>query len=302
MSPPTAPTGLMHAAVLSREPEEVLSRCLPDLQRVATRGDDIELVADRRHGRVFREGLPDATMHFPSPVGRSAAGLAHELAGRAGLGAVVGTACSEQVSTDGPDAAVQAENTLTLLLADLALSVFCIYDPTDPDAVRVARSTHPWLLTDEGRVTNPDFHPPATSSPVPSAVVGPALLDLAVPDGSLLAGMRPQIAARARSEGLAEEQVDETVLAAHEALLVAGGARLDGPASSDLPPGDHRVVLRRARRGIVAECRGAPPQGEDRAEQSDRLVALSRLYAGLAVHDVVDGRLVRVLVAPRRFR
>ena len=300
MSAPIAPPGLLHAAVLSREPDEVLSRCLPDLRRVATGGDEIELYADRRHGRVFREGMPDATMHFPSPVGRSALGLAHELAARTGLGAVVGTACAEAVSSDGPDEAVHAENALTLLLADLPLSVFCIYDPTDADAVRVARATHPWLLTDEGRVVNPDFRPPATSSPVPSTVVGPALLDLAVPDGSLLAGMRPQIAARARSEGLGEEQVDETVLAAHEALLVAGGACLDGPAPSDLPPGDHRVVLRRARRGIVAECRGAPPQGQDRGEQSDRLVALSRLYDGLAVHDDVDGRLVRVLVAPHR--
>ncbi|WP_299960356.1 ATP-binding protein [uncultured Modestobacter sp.] len=68
----------------------------------------------------------------------------------------------------GPDADpaawVQTEALLNHVLAERPVDHICLLAPmaaegSDPWAV--ARATHPWLLTSEGTVRNPDFRPPA---------------------------------------------------------------------------------------------------------------------------------------------
>jgi anti-sigma regulatory factor (Ser/Thr protein kinase) len=67
----------------------------------------------------------------------------------------------------GPDADasawVQTEALLNHVLAERPVDHLCLLAPSadGPDADAVARATHPWLLTDEGTVANPDYRAPA---------------------------------------------------------------------------------------------------------------------------------------------
>ncbi|WP_222193156.1 ATP-binding protein [Modestobacter italicus] len=63
-----------------------------------------------------------------------------------------------------PAAWVQIEALLNHVLAERPVDHLCLLAPptaAGPDAQAVARATHPWLLTGEGTVRNPDYRPPA---------------------------------------------------------------------------------------------------------------------------------------------
>jgi anti-sigma regulatory factor (Ser/Thr protein kinase) len=63
---------------------------------------------------------------------------------------------------DGWSTWVQTEALLNHVLAARPVDHLCLMSPPDggPDADSVARATHPWLLTADGVVANPDYRPP----------------------------------------------------------------------------------------------------------------------------------------------
>ncbi|MEJ2866244.1 hypothetical protein WCD74_00615 [Actinomycetospora sp. OC33-EN08] len=289
----TGGAALLHAAVVGEDPEDVVQLCLPAVRAALDAGGDVEIVLDRRGVRAFREVLPDAALRLPSPAEVVPTTLAHRLAAAAPGGVVVGRSCADAAATDREP----AEDALTLLLADLSLSVLCVYPPA---LVDVARRSHPWLLTPDGPVPSPDHHPPSSSSPVPAAVLGTSVAQVAVPDGSALADLRERFAAVVAEAGLAGERAEVAVLAAHEAMLLACGADLTpGRPPGDLPPGEHLLDVRRSTGAVVAECRGRPRAARDPSAADPRYAQLARLCDHATVHDDREGRTVRVLTPTR---
>ena len=297
MSTPGPHPGLVHAAVLCADPDELVRRTLPEIRPALVDGATVEAVLGRRCVRAFREALPDAAVDYPSPTGVSAADLVHRLTRRRPR-VVVGTACADLAVLD-PGAAALTEDTVTLLLADEPVTVLCVYDPDDPAAVALAARTHPWLLTPAGRVANPDHRPPSPTSPVPAGVLGAPVATVPVPDGSALADLRRHVAAAASDAGLVGERAEAAVLAAHEAMLLACGAELEARVG-DLPPGAHRLDVRVSRSAVVAECHGTPPDGLAGSPTDDPRFAHLRRFCDVAtVFDEPGGRTVRVLTGTR---
>ncbi|WP_433803076.1 hypothetical protein [Actinomycetospora sp. CA-084318] len=282
--------GLLHAAVVAEDPEDLVRLCLPALDAALAAHAPAEIVLDRRGARAFRDTRPDAPLHLPAPVDVDPLGLAHRLADHPPGAVVIGRSCSD---LPAPDRAL-AEDTLTLLLADQELSVLCVYAPAQ---VELARRTHPWLLTPDGPVTSPDHRPPAATSPVPAAVLGPSVDTVAVPDGAALADLRARFAAAVREAGLDGERAEAAVLAAHEAMLLACGVDLV-PGPVDLPPGEHTLDVRVSTEAVVAECRGVPG-GAGEAADDPRFAHLTRFCDHATVHDDRHGRTVRVLTGTR---
>ncbi|GLZ51841.1 hypothetical protein [Actinomycetospora sp. NBRC 106378] len=283
---------LLHAAVVADDPDELVPLCLPVVDAALAVGAPVEVVLDRRGARAFRAARPDAGLQLPSPVDVDAATLGHRLADRETGAVVVGRVCADAAPPDRPF----AEDALTVLLADRPLSVVCVYAPAQ---VEEARRTHPWLLTAGGPVLSPDHTPPATTSPVPAAVLGSSVDRVPVPDGAALAALRHRFAAAVRDAGLDGERAEAAVLAAHEAMLLACGVDLAGRA--DLPPGDHTLDVRVSAEAVVAECRGVPrdPGGSGMADQDPRFAHLARFCDHATAHDDRHGRTVRVLTGTR---
>lgn len=282
--------GLLHAAVVAEDPDDLVRLCLPTLDTALAAGAPVEIVLDRRGTRAFRDARPDATLALPAPVDVDPLGMAHRLADLAPGAVVIGRSCADAPADDRP----LAEDALTLLLADRALSVLCVYAPGQVEA---ARRAHPWLLTPEGPVPSPDHRPPAATSPVPAAVLGPSVDTVAVPDGSALADLRARFAAAVREAGLDGERAEAAVLAAHEAMLLACGVDLV-PGPVDLPPGEHTLDVRVSAEAVVAECRGVPG-GAGAAADDPRFAHLARFCDHATVHDDRHGRTVRVLTGVR---
>lgn len=291
------PTGLLHAAVLCGDPDELARRAADQVRAALARDGVVEIVLDRRGVRAFRDVLGDETggVTFPAPAGVAATPPASRfdgLAGRAG-GLALGRVCADDPGPDGEF----AEDAITLLLAEHPLTVLCAYDPDDPVEHARALRHHPWLLTGEGLRRNPDFHPPSSTSPVPVGLLGPSVATLSVPDGAALAGLRRQVAQVAREAGLDPERAEAIVLAAHEAMLFASGADL----RSDLLPGEHVLDVRVNPAAVVTECRGTPPSGTPLVPVEDaRFVHLRRFCDHATVHADHEARLVRVLTGTTR--
>ncbi|MDL5159158.1 hypothetical protein [Actinomycetospora termitidis] len=291
----TAGVGLVHAAVVGEDPEDVVRLCLPTVEAALEAGGEVEIVLDRRGTRAFREVLPDAALRLPAPTDVVPTTLAHRLGAtmRATRGVVIGRSCADAPDDDRD----LAEAALTLLLADHPLSVFCVYAPGQVD---LARRSHPWVLTPDGPVPSPDHRPPNASSPVPAAVLGASVATVPVPDGAALADLRARFAAIVHEAGLAGERADAAVLAAHEAMLLACGADLSpGHPPGDLPPGAHLLDVRRSAGAVIAECRGRPTAPPRASGQDTRLSQLAHLCDHATVHDDADGRTVRVLTGTR---
>lgn len=301
--------GLLHAAVVAEDPDDLVRLCLSTVDTALAAGAPVEVVLDRRGTRAFRDVRPDAPLRVRPPVDVPAVGLAHRLAATTGAGGVpggvvVGRACADASPADG----TFAEDALTLLLADRALSVLCVYPP---GRVEEARRAHPWLLTPDGPVPSPDHRPPAATSPVPAALLGSSVDHVPVPDGSALAALRHRFGAAARDAGLDGERAEAAVLAVHEAMLLACGVDLSpGRAPGDLPPGEHTLDVRVSADAVVAECRGVP-DAADRAGRADpdtpprppaqdpRFAHLARFCDHATVHEDRHGRTVRVLTGTR---
>ncbi|GAA4823286.1 hypothetical protein GCM10023201_06700 [Actinomycetospora corticicola] len=286
---------LLHAAVVAEDPEDLVRLCLPAMDDALAVGAPVEVVLDRRGARAFRDARPDAPLRLPSPVDVPAVGLAHRLADSVVPGGVViGRVCADA----GPVDRALAEDAVTVLLADHALSVVCVYAPGQ---VEVARRAHPWLLTPDGPVPSPDHRPPAATSPVPAAVLGSSVDRVPVPDGAALAALRQRVAAVVRDAGLDGERAEVAVLAAHEAMLLACGVDLV-PGPTDLPPGEHTLDVRVSSDAVVAECRAVPEasDGPPRPPVEDpRFAHLARFCDHATAHDDRHGRTVRVLTGTR---
>ncbi|MFC5063181.1 hypothetical protein [Actinomycetospora atypica] len=294
----STPGRLVHAAVLCSDPDELVRLTLPEIRPALEAGEPVEAVLGRRCVRAFREALPDTDVTYPSPVGASVADLVHGSARRPRV--VVRTACADAAVLD-PDGAALAEDTLTLLLADEPVTVLCVYDPDDPVGVALARRTHPWLVTAAGLIANPDHRPPSPTSPVPAGLFGLPVATVPVPDGSALADLRRRFALVVSDAGLVGERAEAAVLAAHEAMLLACGAELDGSRPpADLPPGDHRLDVRVSGSAVVAECHGSPPLELSGSPTDDpRFAHLRRFCDEAIVFDEPGGRTVRVLTGTR---
>lgn len=290
--PDAAPRGLLHAAVLCGDPEELARRAGGQVHATLAGGGVVQIVLDRRGVRAFRDGLGAEAeqVTFPAPAGVAATPVARRLDGvdPGARGLVIGRVCADEPEPDGD----LAEDAITLLLADRPVTVLCVYDPADPRQHARALRSHPWLLTDEGLRPNAEFHPPSSTSPVPAVLLGSSVGTLPVPDGSALPALRRRVAEAAREAGLDGERADAVVLAAHEAMLLASGADL----RSDLPPGEHVLDVRVTPAAVVTECRGSPAAGPSRAAVEDpRFVHLRRFCDEATAHDDHGGRLVRVL-------
>jgi hypothetical protein len=295
------PDGLLHAAVLCGDPDELARRAEPEVRAVLADGGAVRIVLDRRGVRAFRDLLgddlldddplgDDAGRVFPSPAAMAATPPARRLDDlpRDVRNLLLGRVCADDPGPDGE----LAEDTITLLLADEPATVLCVYDPEDPVQRARALRTHAWLLTEHGPRRNPDFRPPSASSPVPASVLGSSVATLPVPDGAALSTLRQRVAAIARELGVDPERAEAIVLAAHEAMLLASGADL----RSDLLPGHHVLDVRVAPAAVVTECRSTPPSGTPTPPGEDpRLAHLRRFCDRATVHTDRDGRLVRVL-------
>lgn len=288
------PTGLLHAAVLSGDPEELARRVEPRVRATLATGGAVRVVLDRRGVRAFRDVLGDDgdRVDFPSPATLASTPPARRLAGLAGAARslLLGRVCADDPGPDGE----LGEEAMNLLLGDEPATVLCVYDPADRDQRARALRTHPWLLTDDGPRRNPDFRPPSSTSPVPAGLLGSSVATLPVSDGAGLAALRERVAAVAREAGLEPERVEATVLAAHEAMLLASGADLH----SDLPAGQHVLDVRVTPAALVTECRGTPPSGTRMGPapgEDPRFAHLRRFCDRATVHAEADRRLVRVL-------
>jgi hypothetical protein len=295
--PAEPPTGLVHAAVLCGDPDELARRTVDRVRETLSHDGPVQVVLDRRGIRAFRDLLGDDAGHvtFPAPAEVAATPTVHRLSGVGGgpHGLVLGRACADDPGPDGE----LAEQAITLLLADRAVTVLCVYDPDDPVEHARALRHHPWLLTDEGLRRNPDFRPPSPTSPVPAGLLGSSVARVTVPDGAALAGLRRQVAAVAHEAGLDPERAEAVVLAAHEAMLFASGADL----RSDLLPGEHVLDVRVTPAAVVTECRGTPPSGTPLVPVEDaRFVHLRRFCDHATVHADHEDRLVRVLTGTAR--
>ncbi|MCD2196074.1 sensor histidine kinase [Actinomycetospora endophytica] len=289
-----APAGLVHAAVLCGDPDEVARRTEEHVRTALAADETVEVVLDRRGVRAFRDALGDDAerVAFPAPASLVPSGVLPHLDPLDG-GVVVGRVCADD---PGPDGSL-AEDTLTLLLADHRLTVLCVYDPDDPVERARALRHHAWLLTAEGLRRNPDFRAPSATSPVPAGLLGSSVATLSVPDGAALAGLRHQVAVVAREAGLDPERAEAIVLAAHEAMLFASGADL----RSDLLPGEHMLDVRVTPAAVVTECRGTPPSGTPLVPVEDpRFLHLRRFCDHATVHADREERLVRVLTGTTR--
>lgn len=308
MTSPTAPEvvdrGLLHAAVLCGDPDQLARRIAGQVRATLDDGGAVRIVLGRRGVRAVRDVLGEevlaadgARVEFPvpadvaaTPPARRLEGLAPEvrclLVGRVGA------------NDPGPDAELD-EETITLLLADAPATVLCVYDPADPAELARARRTHPWLLGEDGFAANPDFRPPSATSPVPAGLLGSSVATLPVPDGAALSALREQVAAVAREAGLDPERTEAIVLAAHEAMLLASGADLRSDLRSDLPPGEHVLDVRVTPAAVITECRGTPPSGTPSVTvlpgEDPRFAHLRRFCDRATAHADRDGRLVRVL-------
>ncbi|MCD2187738.1 hypothetical protein [Actinomycetospora soli] len=285
--------GLLHAAVVAEDPEDLVRLCLPVLDAALAADAPVEIVLDRRGARAFRDARPEAALTLPAPVDVDPLGLGHRLADLPAGAVVIGRSCADAPAADRP----VAEDALTLLLADRTLAVLCVYAPGQVEA---ARAAHPWMLTPYGSVPSPDHRPPATTSPVPAAVLGPSVDTVAVPDGAALAALRARFAAAVRDAGLDGERAEAAVLAAHEAMLLACG--VDLVPGTDLPPGEHTLDVRVSTEAVVAECRADVPGGPDgpgAAVHDPRFAHLTRFCDHATVHDDRHGRTVRVLTGVR---
>ena len=298
--PDEPPTGLVHAAVLCGDPEQVARRTAPRVRETLEHDGPVHVVLDRRGIRAFRDLLGDDAerVTFPAPAEVAATPTVRRLPGPGGLtdglrGLVLGRACADDPSPDGE----LAEQAITLLLADRDVTVLCVYDPDDPVQHTRGLRHHPWVLTDEGLRRNPDFRPPSPTSPVPAGLLGSSVARVTVPDGAALAGLRRQVATVAQDAGLDAERAEAVVLAAHEAMLFASGADL----RSDLLPGVHVLDVRVTPAAVVTECRGTPPSGTPLVPVEDaRFVHLRRFCDHATVHADHVGRLVRVLTGTAR--
>ncbi len=289
------PDGLLHAAVLCADPDELARLADPEVRATLGSGGAVQILLDRRGVRAFRDVLGDdgGRVTFPSPAevaGTSPASRLDGLAGQA-RSLLLGRVCADDPGPDGE----LAEDTITLLLADEPATVLCVYDPDDPVQHARARRTHAWLLTEDGPRRNPDFRPPNASSPVPGGVLGSSVATVPVPDGAALSTLRERVALVAREAGVEPERAEAIVLAAHEAMLLASGADL----RSDLLPGRHVLDVRVTPAAVVTECRSTPPSGTPTAgsatAEEPRLAHLRRFCDRATVHTDRDGRLVRVL-------
>ncbi len=286
------PDGLLHAAVLCGDPDELARRLDPEVHATLAGGGSVEIVLDRRGVRAFRDLLDDdgGRVTFPSPATAAATPPARRTdgIGRDARGLLVGRVCADDPGPDGE----LGEDTITLLLADEPVTVLCVYDPADPAEQARALRTHPWLFTEEGARRNPDFRPPSASCPVPVGLLGSSVATLPVPDGAALSTLRDRVAAVAHEMGLEPERAESIVLAAHEAMLLASGADL----RSDLQPGDHRLDVRVTPAAVVTECRSTPHSGTPVPPAEDpRLAHLRRFCDRATVHTDSAGRLVRAL-------
>lgn len=294
MTTSTPPAGLVHAAVLCDDPDELAHRTEEHVRTALADRGTAEVILDRRGVRAFRDALGDDAerVDFPAPATLTPSSVVGHL-GRLGRGVVVGRVCADDPGPDGE----LGEDAVTLLLAEHPLTVLCAYDPDDPVARARALRHHPWLLTEDGLRPNPEFHPPSATSPVPAGLLGSSVATLSVPDGAALAGLRRQVAAVAREAGLDAERAEAIVLAAHEAMLFASGADL----RSDLLPGRHVLDVRVTPAAVVTECRGTPPTGTPLVPVEDaRFVHLRRFCDHATVHADREERLVRVLTGTAR--
>ena len=286
------PDGLLHAAVLCADPDELARRVGPEVRATLEVGGAVRIVLDRRGVRAFRDVLGDdgERVAFPAPAEVAATPPASRLGDRpdGARSMLLG-----RVSADdpGPDGEL-AEETISLLLADEPATVLCVYDPDDPLRHARALRTHAWLLTGDGLRRNPDFRPPSATSPVPGSVLGSSVATVPVPDGSALSTLRERVAAIAREVGVEPERAEAIVFAAHEAMLLASGADL----RSDLLPGRHVLDVRVTPAAVVTECRSTPPSGTPTPQaEGPRLAHLRRFCDRATVHTDSGGRLVRVL-------
>ncbi len=291
------PEGLLHAAVLCSDPDELARRVDPEVRATLGDGGAVAIALDRRGVRAFHDVLGDDAerVAFPTPAAVAAVPPEHRLDDLAheARNLLVGRVCADDPSPDGE----LAEDTITLLLADEPATVLCVYDPDDPLQHARALRTHAWLLTDDGLQQNPHFRPPSATSPVPVGVLGSSVATVPVPDGAALATLRARVAAIAREVGVEPERAEAIVFAAHEAMLLASGADL----RSDLLPGRHVLDVRVTDAAVVTECRSTPPAGTPAppspgtAAEDPRLAHLRRFCDRATVHTDSDGRLVRVL-------
>ena len=297
MTTDAPPVGLVHAAVLCTDPDELARRADPEVRATLAAGGAVQIVLDRRGVRAFRDVLDDLPdderISFPAPAevaGLPPARCLDDLP-RDARNLLLGRVCADDPTPDGE----LAEDAITLLLADEPATVLCVYDPADPVQDARARRSHAWLLTEDGLRRNADFRAPSATSPVPGGVLGSSVTTLPVPDGAALSTLRERVAAIAAEVGVEPERAEALVLAAHEAMLLASGADL----RSDLRPGRHVLDVRVTPATVVTECRSTPPSGTPAVGsvtvEEPRLAHLRRFCDRATVHTDHDGRVVRVL-------
>jgi anti-sigma regulatory factor (Ser/Thr protein kinase) len=83
----------------------------------------------------------------------------------------------------------ETEALLNHVLADRPLDHLCLLGPTDdatPDPDAAARATHPWLLTEQGTVRNPDYRPPEELLRAARRADAPDPLEATEPDLALI--------------------------------------------------------------------------------------------------------------------
>ena len=159
--------GYRHVGHLVRPGEDVTVVVGPVLRRAVAAGEPVVIACPEAVASALLADLAGAGEVHVAPADplddRPPAALAAVTALVDGRVPVGGRLHLVTGPTDGDAAAgLQIEALLNHVLAERAVDHLCLLSPSPdgPDGDAVVRATHPWLLTDEGTVRNPDFRPP----------------------------------------------------------------------------------------------------------------------------------------------
>lgn len=292
--------GLVHLGMLYDGIDDLVGRALPEIRAVLDEGGDVRITVERSGVRELRHALgPDAErVRFPSPT-HAFAGTAPDFVAwlDGDLPRDRRTLLVAQYSSTTPPLwdSAHAEDAVNLVLTDLPVTVICACSQAGPAEHReLTGRSHTHLLDAEGRTANDGFRAPDPASPAPLAPWGPPAVAMTVSDGEGLAELRARVAAAAAEAGLDGHARDAAVLAAHEAVLLAGGADPDAVVPLDA---EHAVEVRAHAGALLTEVRTpVAPGTPDRDRAADwRRELLPGFCARLATHRGPDDRQVRVL-------
>ena len=285
--------GLEHLGLLYDEVDDMVARAVPEVRAVLDAGGDVHVTMERRGVRGMREALgADAErVSFPSPSADRERGAPDYLAdlrrrvrrGRRTL--VVGQYSHHRHETWDPR---YAEDAVNLVLADLPLTVLCAC-ASESDHRPLAERSHRQLVDGQGkRADNPAWVPPPSSSPAPMAPWGAPIATMTVHGAHTLAAVRHKVAEIATVAGLDRDAGQAAVLAAHEAVLLAGTAAR--------PEVRVRAWGSAVLTEVLAARSPAPgPVSDDEWSQGTQADYLPHFCDRMSLHDGPGGRLVRVL-------